>query len=60
MFKRKSHSHLHTLQLHFGPGHVVMNLLNSNNEVVDLICSGNMFHMFAPARKLLFPNLVVF
>ena len=31
------------------------------NEVVDLICSGNVLHMFAPkALKLLFPNLVVF
>ena len=67
MFKRKFHSHLHTLHLYFGPGHVLMIFLNFNNEVVDLIYSGmehdsgNVFHMFAPkALKLLFPNFVVF
>ena len=61
MFKRKFHSHLHTLHLYFGPGHVLMNFLNSNNEVVDLIYSGNVFHMFPPkALKLLFPNFLVF
>ena len=61
MFKRKFHSHLHTLHLDFGPGHVLMNFLNSNDEVVDLKYSGNVFHMFAPkALKLLFPNFVVF
>ena len=61
MFKRKFHSHLHTLHLYFGPGHVLMNFLNSNNKVVDLIYSGNMFHMFAPkALKPLFPSFVVF
>ena len=41
MFKRKVHSHLHMLHLHFGPGNVLMNFLNSNNEVVDLIYLGN-------------------
>ena len=61
MFERKLHSHLHTLHLHFGPDHVLMNFLNSNNDVVDLMYSGNVFHMFAPkALKLLFPNFVVF
>ena len=35
MFMWKFHSHLHTLHLHFGPGYVLMNFLNSNNEVVD-------------------------
>ena len=61
LFKRKFHSHLHTLHLYFGPGHVLMNFLNSNNKVVDLIYSGNMFHMFAPkALKPLFPSFVVF
>ena len=54
MFKRKFHSHLHTPHLCFGPGHVLMNFLNSTNEVVDLLYSGNVFHMFAPeALKLL-------
>ena len=57
MFKRKFQSQLHTLHLHFGHGHVLMNFLNSNNEVVDLIYSGNMFHIFATkALKLLLPN----
>ena len=61
MFKRKFHSHLHTLHLYFGPGHVLMNFLNSNSRVVDLIYSGNVFHVFAPkALKLLFPDFVVF
>ena len=36
MFTREFHSHLHTLHLYFGTGHVLMNFLNSNNEVVDL------------------------
>ena len=41
------------LHSYFGPGHVLMNFSNSNNEVVDLIYSGNVFHMFAPkALKL--------
>ena len=40
MFKRKFHSHLHTLHLYFGPGHVLMIFLNFNNEAVDLIYSG--------------------
>ena len=45
----------------FWPCYVLMNFLNSNNEVVDLICSGNVFHMFPPKTlKLLFPNVVVF
>ena len=57
MFKRKFQSQLHTLHLHFGHGYVLMNFLNSNNEVVDLIYSGNVFHIFATkALKLLFPN----
>ena len=69
MFKRKFCSHLHTLRLYFGPGHVLMIFLNFNNKVVDLTYSGmehdsgngNVFHMFAPkALKLLFPNFVVF
>ena len=61
MFKRKFHSHLHTLHLYFGPDYILMNFLNSNNEVVDLIYSGNVFHMFTPQDlKLLFPNFVVF
>ena len=38
-----------------------MNSLNFNNEVIDLIFSGNVLHKFAPkALKLLFPNFVVF
>ena len=61
MFKRKFRSHLRTLHLYFGPGHVLMNFLNSDNEAVDLIHSGNVFHMLAPkALKLSFPNFVVF
>ena len=40
MFKRKFHSHLHTLHLYFGPGHILMIFLNFNNEVVDLMYSG--------------------
>ena len=40
MFKRKFHSHLHTLHLYFAPGHVLMIFLHFINEVVDLICSG--------------------
>ena len=36
MFTREFHSHLHTLHLYFGTGHVLMNFLNSNNEVIDL------------------------
>ena len=66
MFKRKFHSHLHMLRSCFGPGHVLMIFLNYNNEVVNVIYSGNehdsgnVFHMFAPkALKLLFPNFVV-
>ena len=39
MFKRKFHSHLHTLHLYFGPGHVLMIFLNFINEAVDLIYS---------------------
>ena len=58
MFKKKFHSHLHTLHLYFGPGHVLMNF---NNEVVDLIYSVDEFHMLAPkALQLLFPNFLVF
>ena len=61
MFKWKFYSHLHTPHLCFGPGHFLMNFLNSDDEVVDLIYSGNVFHMFAPkALKLLFPNFVLF
>ena len=45
MFQRKFHSHLHTLHLHFGPDHVLVNCLNSNNEVVDLMYSGNVFQI---------------
>ena len=37
MFIRNFHSHLHMLHLHFGPGHVLMNFLDSNDEVIDLI-----------------------
>ena len=55
IFKSKFHSHLHTLYLYFGPGHILMIFFfNFNNEVVDLIYSGmehdsgNVFHMFAP------------
>ena len=61
MFKRKFHSHLHLLHLHIGPRHVLMNFLNSNDEVVDLIYSGNVFHMCAPkVLKLLLPDLLCF
>ena len=61
MFKRKVHSHLHTLHLDFGSGQVLVNCLSSNNEVVDLIYSGNLFHMFAPKTiQLLFSNIAVF
>ena len=61
MSKNKSHSHLHTLHLHIGPGNVLINFLNSNDEVVDLIYSGNVFHMCAPkALRPLFPNFIVF
>ena len=61
MFKRKFYSHLHTLHLYFGLGHVLISLLNSNNEVVDLIYSGNVFHMFASkALGLLFQTLLYF
>ena len=59
MFKRKVHSHLHMLHLHFGPGNVLMNFYN---EVVDLIYLFNIyvFPMFAlKTLKLLFPNFVV-
>ena len=57
----KFHSLLHTLHLYFGRGRVLMNFFNSNNEVVDLIYSGDVFHMFAPkALKILFPNFAVF
>ena len=47
MFKKKFHSHLHMLHLYFGQGNVLMSFLNSNNEVVDLIYSGNVLHVFA-------------
>ena len=66
MFKRKFHSHLHTLHLYFAPGHVLMIFLNFNIEVGHLMYSGmehdsGVFHMFPPkALKLLFPNFVVF
>ena len=57
MFKKKFQSQLHKLHLHFGHGHVLMIFLNSSNEIVDLIYSGNVFHIFATkALKLLFPN----
>ena len=60
MFKGNFHSHLHTLHLHFDSGHVLMNFLNSNDEVVDLLYLENVFHMCAPkALKLFFPNFVV-
>ena len=48
MYKRNFHSYLHTLHLHIGAGHVLMNFLNSIIEVVDLIYSRKVFHMCAP------------
>ena len=67
MFKRKFHSHLHTLHLYFGPGHILIIFKNFNNKAADLIYScmehdsGNVFHMFAPKTlKLSFLNFVVF
>ena len=61
MFERKFHFHLHTLHLHFGPSLVLMNFSNSNNEVVHLVYSGNVFHMFAPkALKLYFQTLLYY
>ena len=43
MSKRTSHFHFYTLHLHIVPGLVLMNFLNSNDEVVDLVYSGNVF-----------------
>ena len=61
MFKRNFRYHLHTLLLYFDPGYVLMIFLNSNSEVINLIYSGNTFHMFAlSALNLLFPNVLYF
>ena len=55
------HSCLNTIHFHFGPGHVLMNFLNFYNEVVDLIYSGNVFHMFAPkALKVYEPRYIAY
>ena len=46
MSNRKYHSHLHTPHLRIGSRHVLMSFLKSNDEVIDLVCSG----MFAERR----------
>ena len=51
----------HKLHLHVGPDHFFFKSLSLYSSYVDLMFSGNEFHMCVPSDlKLLFPNFVMF